>query len=60
MKGKVQILIAIALSMLLTFVLDCSLQHTSAHNSLTQQFVDISHDFNLIIRCWYDDRHSNK
>jgi hypothetical protein len=60
MKGEIQILVAMAFTMFLTFVLHCSLQHTNAHNSLIQQFVDIARGFNLIIRCWYDDCDGNK
>ncbi len=61
MNGNMQIFIAITSSMLLTFALDCALLHTSTYYSLIQQFViDMSRGFNLMMRCWYDGRHSNK
>jgi len=61
MNSNIYVRIAITLSMLLMFALDCALLHTSAYNSLIQQFViDISRDFNLMGWCRYDSRHSNK
>ncbi|CAF0909991.1 unnamed protein product [Rotaria sordida] len=47
-----------ALSMLLTFVLDYCLQGTSAYNSLIQQFFDIVHHLILLGRCLYNGRQS--
>jgi hypothetical protein len=53
-----RILFAIILSMSLTFALDCALLHTNAHNSFVQQFIDMSRDFNLMLRCMYNGDHS--
>jgi hypothetical protein len=53
-----RILVAIIVSMFITFVLDCALLNTNAHNSLVQEFIDISHDFSLTMRCIYNGDHS--
>ncbi len=59
MNGKMHTLIAIASSMRVTFLLDCALLQTTAYNSFIQQyFHDVIRDFNLIMRCGYDGRHS--
>lgn len=61
MNGRVHIVIAFTSSMILTFLLDCVLLQTKAYNSLIQEFfMDVFHDFYLIIRCRYDGIHSNK
>jgi hypothetical protein len=55
MHDRVHLMIATSLSMIITFVLHCFMEHVPSRDSFLQvYFMDYFRDYGLLIRCFYN------
>jgi hypothetical protein len=57
MDAYAHLMLSTTFSMIITFVLHCALHKTRVDSSIVQQYMfDVTRDFLIAVRCWFDGR----